>query len=216
MMRIDCAGCSTISWRLASSHVLFFVASLSPSLWWKRTPSLYQTSGFHSLVSSILLMCGDAFFLLQSCLALSVLLCPFVLSSYFLLSQYVPPFRMALLHMTVILVHLAMGVCDSVERSSFSSFQYSYDLREWWIVYRLQVPEYTTEAACYPSYVVPLVIGLWAVVSGCGDAPIIAWMWQFGGAVPDTVRVPFFAIANPSLLCVRCVAGRYSTVCGLG
>ena len=28
--------------------------------------------------------------------------------------------------------------------SSFFSFQYSYDLREWWIVYRLQVLKYTT------------------------------------------------------------------------
>ena len=44
--------------------------------------------------------------------------------------------------------------------SSFSSFLYSYDLREWWIVYRLQVLRYTTEAECYPSYVVPVVIGL--------------------------------------------------------
>lgn len=116
MMRVDCAGCSPISWRLASSHVPFFVASLSPSSWWKRTPSLYQTSSFHSLVSSILLMCGDAFLLLQACLALSVSLCPFVLSSYFLHSQYVLPFHMALLHMIAILVRLVMGVCDSVER----------------------------------------------------------------------------------------------------
>ena len=61
-------------------------------------------------------MCGDAFLLLQSCLALSVLLCPFVLSSYFLLSQYVLPFRMALLRMNVILVHIAMSVRNSVER----------------------------------------------------------------------------------------------------
>ena len=61
-------------------------------------------------------MCGDAFLLLQACLALSVPLNPFVLSSYFLLSQYVLPFHMALLHMTVILVRLAMDVCDSVER----------------------------------------------------------------------------------------------------
>ena len=116
MMRTGCGWCSPISWRLASSHVLFFVASLSPSLWWKRTPSLYQTSGFHSLFSSILLMCGDAFLLLQACLALFVPLYSFVLSSYFLLSQYVLPFRMALLRMFAILVHLAMGVCNSVER----------------------------------------------------------------------------------------------------
>ena len=61
-------------------------------------------------------MCGDASLLLQACLALSVPLNPFVLSSYFLLSQYVLPFHMALLHMTVILVCLVMGVCDSVER----------------------------------------------------------------------------------------------------
>ena len=121
-------------------------------------------------------MCGDAFLLLQSCLALSVLLCPFVLSSYFLLSQYVLPFRMALLRMIAILVRLAMSVCDPVERSSFSSFQYSYDLREFWIVYRLQVLKYAAEAAYYPSYVVPLVIGLWAVVSGCDGASIIAWL----------------------------------------
>ena len=100
--------------------------------------------------------------------------------------------------------------------SSFSSFQYSYDLREWWIVYRLQVLKYTTWAAYYPSYVVPVVIGLWVVFSCCGDAPIIAWLWQFGRAVPDTVRVSFFAIANPSLLCVRYAAGRYSIVRGLG
>ena len=105
-------------------------------------------------------MCGDAFLLLQACLALTVLLCPFVLSSYFLLSQYVLPFRMALLRMIAILVHLAMGGCDSVERSSFSSFQSSYDLREFGIVYRLQVLKYTTEVAYYPSYVVPVVIGL--------------------------------------------------------
>ena len=32
----------------------------------------------------------------------------------------------------------------------------------------------------------------------------------------DTVRVPIFAIANPSLLCVRYAAGRYSIVHGLG
>ena len=61
-------------------------------------------------------MCGDAFLLLQVCLALSVPLYSFVLSSYFLLAQYVLPFRMALLPMIVILVHLVMGVCDSVER----------------------------------------------------------------------------------------------------
>ena len=41
---------------------------------------------------------------------------PFVLSSYFLHSQYVLPFHMALLRMTVILVRLAMSVCDPVER----------------------------------------------------------------------------------------------------
>ena len=76
-MRVDCNGCSPISWRLASSHVPFFVASFPPSSWWKRTPSLYQTSGFHSPISSVLLMCGDAFLLLQACLALSVPLCPF-------------------------------------------------------------------------------------------------------------------------------------------
>ena len=75
-------------------------------------------------------MCGDAFILLQSCLALSVPLGSEILSSYFLLSQYVLPFRMALLHMIAILVRLVMGVCDPVERSSFSSFQYSYDLSE--------------------------------------------------------------------------------------
>ena len=216
MMRTDCNGCSPISWRLASSHVPFFVASLPPSSWWKRTPSLYQTSGFHSLISSILPMCGDALLLLQTCLALSVPLGSEILSSYFLHSQYVLPFRMALLRMIAILVHLAMSVCNSVERSSFSSFQYSYDLREWWIVYRLQVLKYTTWAAYYPSYVVPVVIGLWVVFSGCDDAPIIAWPWQFGGAVQDTVRVPIFAIANPSLLCVRCAAGRYSIVRGFG
>ena len=100
--------------------------------------------------------------------------------------------------------------------SSFSSFQYSYDLREFWIVYRLQVLKYTTEVAYYPSYVVPVVIGLWVVFSCCDDAPIVAWLWQRGGAVPDTVRVPFFAIANPSLLCVRYAAGRYSIMRGLG
>lgn len=96
--------------------------------------------------------------------------------------------------------------------SSFSSFQYSYDLREWWIVYRLQVLKYTTEAVCYPSYVVPVVIGLWVVFSGCDGSPIIARLWQFGGVVPDTVRMPFFAIANPPLLCVRYAAGWYSIV----
>ena len=116
MMRTDCNGCSPISWRLASSHVPFFVASFPPSSWWKRTASLYQTSGFHSLISSILLMCGDAFLLLQACLALSVPLGSEILSSYFLLAQYVLPFRMALLHMIAILVRLVMGVCDSVER----------------------------------------------------------------------------------------------------
>ena len=61
-------------------------------------------------------MCGDAFILLQSCLALSVPLGSEILSSYFFLSQYVLPFRMALLHMIAILVRLVMGVCDSVER----------------------------------------------------------------------------------------------------
>ena len=116
MMRVDCNGCSPISWRLASSHVPFFVASFPPSSWWKRTPCLYQTSSFHSLVSSILLMCGDAFLLLQACLALFVPLWSVILSSCFLLSQYVLPFRMALLRMIAILVHLAKGVCDSVER----------------------------------------------------------------------------------------------------
>ena len=116
MMRTDCNGCSPISWRLASSHVPFFVASLPPSSWWKRTPILIQTSGFHSLFSSILLMCGDAFILLQSCLALSVPLGSEILSSYFFLSQYVLPFPVALLRMIAILVHLAKGVCDSVKR----------------------------------------------------------------------------------------------------
>ena len=61
-------------------------------------------------------MCGDAFILLQSCLALSVPLGSEILSSYFLLSQYVLPFRVIPLHMIAILVHLAMDVCDSVER----------------------------------------------------------------------------------------------------
>ena len=75
-------------------------------------------------------MCGDAFLLLQACLALSVPLGSETLSSYFLLSQYVLPFHMALLPMIAILVHLAMSVCDPVERSSFSSFLYSYELRE--------------------------------------------------------------------------------------
>lgn len=116
MMRTDCAGCSPISWRLASSHVPFFVASLIPSSWWKRAASLYQTSGFHSLISSILLMCGDAFLLLQACLALFVPLWSVILSSCFLLSQYMLPFRMALLRMNVILVHIAMSVRNSVER----------------------------------------------------------------------------------------------------
>ena len=116
MMRIDCNGCSPISWRLASSHVPFFVASLPPSSWWKRTPSLYQTSGFYSLISSVLLRCGDAFLLLQACLALFVPLGSEILSSYFLLSQYVLRFRVIPLHMIAILVHLAMGVCNSVER----------------------------------------------------------------------------------------------------
>ena len=77
MIRTDCNGCSPISWRLTSSHVPFFVASLIPSSWWKRTASLCQTSGFYSPTSSILLMCGDAFLLLQACLSLSVPLCPF-------------------------------------------------------------------------------------------------------------------------------------------
>lgn len=116
MMRTDCAGCSPINWRIVSSHVPFFVASLAPSSGWKRTPSLYQTSGFRSPISSILLMCGDAFLLLQSCVALSVPLNSFFLSSYFLLSQYVLPFRVVLLPMIVILVHLVMGVCNSMER----------------------------------------------------------------------------------------------------
>ena len=61
-------------------------------------------------------MCGDALLLLQACLALSVPLGSEILSSYFLHSQYVLPFRMALLRMIAILVHLAMSVCDSVER----------------------------------------------------------------------------------------------------
>ena len=116
MTRTGCSWCSPISWRLASSHVPFFVASLSPSSWWKRTASLYQTSGFHSPISSILLMCGDAFLLLQACLALSVPLGSEILSSYFLHSQYVLPFRMALLRMIAILVRLVMAVCDSAER----------------------------------------------------------------------------------------------------
>ena len=58
--------------------------------------------------------------------------------------------------------------------SSFSSFQYSYDLMWLWVVNRLQVLKYTTEAACYPSYVVPVVIELWVVFSCCDDAPIVA------------------------------------------
>ena len=61
-------------------------------------------------------MCGDALLLLQACLALSVPLGSEILSSYFLLSQYVLPFRLILLRMTVILVRLAMSVCDPVER----------------------------------------------------------------------------------------------------
>ena len=75
-------------------------------------------------------MCGDASLLLQACLALYVPLGSEILSSYFLLAQYVLPFRMALLHIIAILVRLAMDVCNSVERSSFSSFQCSYDLKE--------------------------------------------------------------------------------------
>ena len=39
-----------------------------------------------------------------------------ILSSYFLLSQYVLPFRLILLPMIAILVRLVMDVCDSVER----------------------------------------------------------------------------------------------------
>ena len=116
MMRTDCDGCSPISWWLASSHVPFFVASLIPSPWWKRTASLYQTSGFHSLFSSILLMCGDAFLLLQACLSLSVPLWSVILSSCFLHSQYMLPFRVVLLRMNVILVHIAMSVRNYVER----------------------------------------------------------------------------------------------------
>ena len=46
MMRVDCNGCSPISWRLTSSHVPFFVASFPPSSWWKRTPCLYQNLQF--------------------------------------------------------------------------------------------------------------------------------------------------------------------------
>ena len=61
-------------------------------------------------------MCGDALLLLQACLALSVPLGSEILSSYFLLAQYVLPFRMALLRMFAILVRRAMGGCDSVER----------------------------------------------------------------------------------------------------
>ena len=61
-------------------------------------------------------MCGDAFLLLQACLALSVPLGSEILSSYFLHSQYVLPFRMALLRMIAILVRLVMAVCDSAER----------------------------------------------------------------------------------------------------
>ena len=61
-------------------------------------------------------MCGDALLLLQACLALSVPLGSEILSSYFLHSQYVLPFRMVLLRMIAILVHLAMSVCNSVER----------------------------------------------------------------------------------------------------
>ena len=49
-----------------------------------------------------------------------IIVCPivslFVLSSYFLLSQYVLPFPVALLRMIAILVHLVMGVCNYVER----------------------------------------------------------------------------------------------------
>ena len=73
-------------------------------------------SDLRFLISSILPMCGDALLLLQACLALSVPLGSEILSSYFLHSQYVLPFRMALLRMIAILVHLAMSVCDSVER----------------------------------------------------------------------------------------------------
>ena len=61
-------------------------------------------------------MCGDAFLLLQACLLLSVPLWSVILSSCFLLSQYMLPFRMALLRMNVILVHIAMSVRNSVER----------------------------------------------------------------------------------------------------
>ena len=61
-------------------------------------------------------MCGDAFLLLQACLSLSVSLWSVILSSYFLLSQYVLPFRLILLPMIAILVHLVIDVCDSVKR----------------------------------------------------------------------------------------------------
>lgn len=150
---------------------------------------------------------------------LGTVLCHWILSSYPRISFFNSMCFLSVWHYCVWLLSwfVLQWVCVILWKgSSFSSFQYSYDLREWWIVYRLQVLRYTTEAECNPSYVGPVVIGLWVVFSCCDDAPIVAWLWQFGGVVPDTVRMPFFPIAYPSLLCVRCVAGRYSIVRGLG
>ena len=62
-----------------------------------------------SCVATRSFFCRRAYHCLSHCV-------PFVLSSYFLHSQYVLPFPVALLRMIAILVHLVMGVCNYVER----------------------------------------------------------------------------------------------------
>ena len=94
----------------SSLHPLFLPPDESELQVYVRPPvsTLLPQVSF-SCVATRSFFCRRAYHCLSHCV-------PFVLSSYFLHSQYVLPFRMALLRMIVILVHLAMSVCDSVKR----------------------------------------------------------------------------------------------------
>ena len=94
----------------SSLHPLFLPPDESELQVYVRPPvsTLLPQVSF-SCVATRSFFCRRAYHCLSHCV-------PFVLSSYFLHSQYVLPFPVALLRMIAILVHLVMGVCDSVER----------------------------------------------------------------------------------------------------
>ena len=94
----------------SSLHPLFLPPDESELQVYVRPPvsTLLPQVSF-SCVETLSFFCRRAYHCLSNCV-------PFVLSSYFLLSQYVLPFPVALLHMIAILVRLVMGVCNYVER----------------------------------------------------------------------------------------------------